>query len=255
LVRASRKPVLEQLSQSEVSKLVTQARKHFRKWRDLGRTQARVTSKKVGMGEKPANTRLKVQIFEEAMKSLEAHLASFDGAGAKKKNSGPTKQDRTAEHRATRAAIRKGMTAAEDLVNQEKFKKRNPIANTSAKAASIKPTPAKSKPAKAAAAKAPAKKPAASAPAKSTAKAGRPGKRPALNVPSAIDIIESRSLTTLVPPKKLRSSVALLNKTNQRRAMAAAKGSRVARSGKTTRTLGHVQARGQRNQARRDAKN
>ena len=41
---------------------------------------------------------------------------------------------------------------------------------------------------------------------------------------------------------------------DQRKAMTAAKKSRVIRSGKTTRTLGHVAARGKRTQAKRDSK-
>jgi hypothetical protein len=249
LVRASRKPELELLSHAEVTRLVAQARKLFRKWRDLGRSQARARSEKVGFGEKAANTRLKVEIFEDTVKKLEARLAKLDASDAAGKKARLTKQDRSAEHRATRAAIRKGMTAAEDLVNEDKHKKR---------AAGVKSATKATAPSKAVTAKSvPAPAPAPVAKPKPATKSRRPIKPATTPLPNAVDLLEARSLTnvaTLIPPKKLHSKIAELNPAKQRKAITAAKQSRVLRSGKTTRTLSHVKARGKRHQARRDAK-
>jgi hypothetical protein len=250
LVRASRKSELDQLNHAEVEKLLGQARKLFRKWRDLGRGQARARSQKVGFGEKAANTKLKVELFGDTVKRLEVQLAKLDKAAAGAKPASLTKKDRSAEHRATRAAVRKGMTAAGDLENETKFKKRKLIANTAAKAPAAKPVAAKPAPSKAT-----APQPAV---AKSPKKAVAASKRTIAFKPSAVELVESRSLTnvaTLIPQKKLPSKVSLLNPAKQRRAITAAKQSRVIRSGKTTRTMAHISARGKRNQARRDAKN
>ena len=138
LVRGSRKSELDQLSHAEVEKLLGQARKLFRKWRDLGRSQARARSQKVGFGEKAANTKLKVELFGETATRLEARLAKLDkDAGAKAASL--TKKDRSAEHRATRAAVRKGMTAAGDLENETKFKQRKLLTSATTKAPVAKP--------------------------------------------------------------------------------------------------------------------
>jgi len=244
LIRASRKSELDKLSHAEVEKLLSQARKLSKKWRDLGRDQARARSQKVGFGEKAANTKLKVELFGETVTRLEARLAKLDkDAGAKAAS--VTKKDRSAEHRATRAAVRKGLTAAGDLENETKFQSRKPIANTAAKA-SAKPVAPK-----------PAAKPAAKAiikPATKPTKASKAKQRPSTGL-SAVDLVESRALTTLAPPSKVGGKIGQINPAKQRKAITAAKQSRVLRSGKTTRTLSHVKARGKRNQARRDAKN
>jgi hypothetical protein len=244
LVRASRKSELDKLSHAEVEKLLGQARKLFRKWRDLGRDQARARSQQVGFGEKAANTKLKVELFGETVTRLEAQLAKLDKVEAGAKATAVTKKDRSAEHRATRAAVRKGMTAAGDLENETKFKKRKLLTSATTKAPAAKPIAAKpaAKPAPKAIAK-PAVKPAPAKPTKS-----KPAPQSGL---SAVDLVEARSLTTLVSPSKFGQ----LNPAKQRKAITAAKQSRVLRSGKTTRTLSHVKARGKRNQARRDAKN
>ena len=135
------------------------------------------------------------------------------------------------------------MTAAGDLENETKFKKRKLFVSATAKAPAVKP-----------AAKVTAK-PAAKPATKSAPVKSLPVKAAPLTGLSAVDLIEARALVTVGPPAKLRSKVGQLNPAKQRKAITAAKQSRVLRSGKTTRTLSHVKARGKRNQARRDAKN
>lgn len=126
LVRASRKPALAELSYAEVKRLAARARKLSVKWQDLGQGQARARSRQAGLGTVDSNTALKAEIFREALTSLEARLAKLEAAAdtaTKKKAKPTTKRDRNVEHRATRSAVRKGMTAVEDLLNTRKKKK------------------------------------------------------------------------------------------------------------------------------------
>ena len=125
LVRTSRKPELAQLSYAEVKRLAVRARKLFDKWQDLGHGQARVRSRKVGSGGVDANTALKTQIFRDALKNFEVRLAKLEASAASPaaKAKFKTKRDQAVEHRTSRSAIRKGMTAAEDLLNRRNSKK------------------------------------------------------------------------------------------------------------------------------------
>jgi hypothetical protein len=210
LVRASRKGELEQLSHAQVKQLAVRARKLTNKWRDLKRSQSRTRSRQVGFGDVDSNTKLKKQIFREALTSFEARLVKLETSGthAAEKSRPTTKKARSAEHRATRAAIRKGMTAVQDLVNSQVKEEEKPAA-------------------------APPAKPAL--PAKAV---------PALRQPTKVAL-----------PKQPRKEIAIVDQAKQRQAITAAKHSRVARSGKTTRLLSHVKSRGKRVQARRDARN
>jgi hypothetical protein len=231
LVRASRKGELETLSHAKVKQLAARARKLTTKWRDLKRGQSRAHSSQVGFGKIEANTKLKGEIFRDALASFEARLASLGSSAdhATDKPRAKTKKDRSAEHRATRAAIRKGMIAAQDLVNSEPKAEAKPTAVHSAKvsAPSAKGTATVAKPtALVTKAAAPAK---AVAPVVSTKKSALP---------------------------KVRHKIpTIVNEAKQRQATTAAKHSRVARSGKTTRLKSHVKSSGKRAQARRDAKN
>lgn len=125
LVRASRKPGIDELSRAELKRLAVRARKLFDKWNALARAQARTKSQQTGLGDKPQNTQRKAEIFREAVEKLEARLAQAEAAAGGTKRAKPkTKKSRAAEHRATRAAVRKGLTVAEDLVNSTPRKRR-----------------------------------------------------------------------------------------------------------------------------------
>ena len=210
LVRASRKGELEQLSHAQVKRLAARARKECDKWRDLKRGQARIRSRQLGFGDAASNTKLKQQVFRDALTSFEARLAKLDASEsrASEKSAGKTKKDRSTEHRATRAAVRKGMTAVQDLVNSQ-----------------VKEV----------------EKPADTPPAKSA--------------PAAKAVPTVRQPVKAALPKQRHKKPATVDQAKQRQAVTAAKHSRVARSGKTTRMLGHVKSRGKRVQARRDVKN
>jgi hypothetical protein len=126
LVRASRKGQLEQLSPTQLKRHAARARKLFDKWNDLDRGQSRLRSRQVGFGDSDANTRLKAQIFRESLNSFEAQLAKLESLAIVSANHAKvkTKKARTSDDRATRAAIRKGMSAVEDLLNRPVKKKK-----------------------------------------------------------------------------------------------------------------------------------
>jgi hypothetical protein len=223
LVRASRKGEIEKLTPAEVKRLAAQAKKLADKWHSLGRGQSRARNRKVGFGEADANTQLKGQIFREALEAFQAKLAQPEklAGGSGKSAAKKSKQDRAAEHRATRAAVRKGMTAVEDLLDESEQPKKKP-AKAAKPAAPPQPTPVPRQSA-----------PTKPAPTKSIAQQ-RPPQQPLLPT----------KRTPQVPVDPLK----------QQAAIAAAKQSRIARSGRTTRMAGHVTARVRKAQARRDSK-
>lgn len=224
LVRASRKGEIDQLSPQRIQQLAARTRKLLRKWQGLARGQARTRGRQAGHGEASANTKLKVEIFSEALEHFEMQLKKLgkSTAASAGKASRSRKKERSAEHRARRAAVRKGMTAATDLSNLPK----------SADARAL----AKSK----------RKPPAAEEPAIGASGLEEPAPAAAGGTPKP-----ARSKPAV---RASASRAATIDKSQQRQAASAAKQSRVARSGKTTRTLGHVQARTRRAQARRDSK-
>lgn len=248
LVRASRKPELDKLSPAEVKRLADRARKLHDKWRDAKRDQARSKSRVAGVGKPGDNTQLKAQIFAEAREAFEGRLQKLAAkeAGAKPAAKTPaksapasqvaktkkTKAQRAIDHRNRRAGVREGLAVTKDILNEPARK---------AKAAGNKAAAAK-KPTTKPAAAPPAPTPAAAAPA--TAESAAPAQ--VAKPPRA----KKTKVTKLHAPQGDR-----INAAQQLEAVTAAKHSRVVRSGRTTRMLGHTQARGQRKQARRDARN
>jgi hypothetical protein len=117
LVRLSRKAELARLHRAEVKKLAARARTLRDKWREAGRRQA-----VAGKSKQPAatNSQVKEEIIREAQERFEARLTELEKKDAVPKATRRetiTKLRRNAEHRAKRAAVRKGMSAAEDLLN------------------------------------------------------------------------------------------------------------------------------------------
>jgi hypothetical protein len=217
LVRASRKGELEHLNTVQVKRLAVRARKQLEKWQDLGRDQSRVRSRKVGFGDAAANTRLKEQIFREALTRFEDRLPKAEAAALAAKKSKPkTKQARNAGHRSTRAVVRAELSAVERLLNAQAIVQPKPTEVTPVASTSMPP-----------------EVPARIQPPKAIPKA-RPSKK------------------TLPTTKRLANSIA--PSVPQRKVTAAAKKARLVSSGKTTRMPGHISARGKRAQARRDGK-
>jgi len=107
--------------------MAVRARKLVDKWKDLGRGQSRARTRQVGAGAVEVNTAIKGEIFRDALKNFEVKLAKFEGkvgspSGKPKPKTKP-KKVRAVDHRASRAAVRKGMSAVEDLLNISKRKK------------------------------------------------------------------------------------------------------------------------------------
>lgn len=130
LVRFSRKGEIEQLTPARLKQLSARAKKLADKWKDLGRSQSRGRGRELGTANAEANTKLKAQIFEEALQSFEARLAKVATAPAKtgkvSKTAAPkrpTKKTRAVEHRATRASTRKTLAAKEAKLNAKPRKK------------------------------------------------------------------------------------------------------------------------------------
>ena len=177
------------------------------KWQDLGRGQSRAVSRQVGFGDLPANTKLKEQIFREALDSLEARLVKLDASvvSPAKEATRKTKRGRAAGHRSDRTAIRKDLRAAADSLSVHDHNRKRPMANSAATSTS------EAKPA-----------PAAIQPATAASKARPRGKA--------------------VLPTTVGVKLANFSPFKQQNAITAAKQSRIVRSGKTTRMVGHSSA-------------
>lgn len=230
LVRASRKPQLDELSPAELKSLAARARKLHEKWRDTKRSQARHKSRVAGLGKPADNTKLKAQIFREALENFEGRLQKLASSNSARSAAKPatkspvkskTKAKRTVDHRQRRAAVRKGLAVVKDVLNEDAG---------NAPLSAMKPTAAE---------------PAAVA-------AALP---PSGGAPTAAPAAKPRSVKKPAAVKKSPPRTARVNPAEQLQAVTAAKHARVVRSGRTTRMLGHTQARGKRNQARRDARN
>ena len=129
--------------------------------------------------------------------------------------------------------MRKGLTAAEDLLNAKAHKKK-PVQATATVAAN---TPASGP-----------KERTTAAVKRATKATTKTTKKP---------VAAARTETPVSKKMPLKAGVISTSKqrgAKQLAAVTAAKQSRVVRSGKTTRMFGHVSARGKRAQARRDTK-
>jgi hypothetical protein len=224
LVQASRKPDVDQLTPAELKQHIGRARQLYDKWLALSRSQARASGKKVGFGESKPNTELKSKAFGDAIKAFEDQLAKQSGSTVPKtkvaqkkivqKKVAKTKQMRSDGHRVSRAEVRAELSAVKESLKE---------------------------PARKAAKKKAAKKVAAQKlPAAAAAPVEKKAKKTAKKTPPAISPMGNLGLG--------------LDKEKLRQARTAAKQSRLDRSGVTTRMRGHVSARGQRAQGRRDSR-
>jgi len=229
VLEATTGSALAKATQQEVQKLIKQTRDLRDKWRDLHESQNRSNKRTKDRGAANARSREKHELFHGAVARLEARLAEFGGTvaatvkGVAARATG--KAARQATHRSARAGLRAEMTQT---------------------AAALAKKPAALKP---------ALKPAALKPAKSA---------PTPVVPAAAVGRKKSAGRTLVKPAKVASGKKLaaqgtgqligFDVAKQRKARAAATVARLKFDGQTTRRGGHMQARGQRSQARRDSR-
>lgn len=250
LVKASRKPELEKLSAERISQLSSQARKSFDKWQDLARSQARDRSRKTGAGSEYERTQEKVTIFREALDQFRQQFDKLKSApaeakaGKKPARANVPKAQRTAGARATRAEVRAKL--AEHKTDLNVTKKAARLANqASAKPVAAKPKKATAKKVARAEASTPSVETNVAAPVakkKTTRKSSIPAAAKATK-PKRSALVDATVAQPHLAPglaKNLKASTA-------------AKQRAIAKSGITTRMLGHTLARGKRQQARRDA--
>jgi hypothetical protein len=229
VLEATTGSALAKATQQEVQKLIKQTRDLRDKWRDLHESQNRSNKRTKDRGAANARSREKHELFHGAVARLEARLAEFGGTvaatvkGVAARATG--KAARQATHRSARAGLRAEMKQT---------------------AAALAKKPAALKP---------ALKPATLKPAKSA---------PTPVVPAAAVGRKKSAGRTLVKPAKVASGKKLaaqgtgqligFDVAKQRKARAAATVARLKFDGQTTRRGGHMQARGQRSQARRDSR-
>jgi hypothetical protein len=230
VLEATTGSALAKATQQEVQKLIKQTRDLRDKWRGLHESQSRSNKRTKDRGAANARSREKHELFHGAVARLEARLAEFGGTvaatvkGVAARATG--KAARQATHRSARAGLRAEMKQT---------------------AAALAKKPAALKPA--------ALKPAALKPAKSA---------PTPVVPAAAVGRKKSAVRTLVKPAKVASGKKLaaqgtgqligFDVAKQRKARAAATVARLKFDGQTTRRGGHMLARGQRSQARRDSR-
>ena len=225
VLEATTGSALAKATQQEVQKLIKQTRELSDKWRGLHESQSRSNKRTKDRGAANARSREKHELFHGAVARLEARLAEFGSTvaatvkGVAARATG--KAARQATHRSARAGLRAEMKQT---------------------AAALAKKPA-------------ALKPAALKPAKSA---------PTPVVPAAAVGRKKSAGRTLVKPAKVASGKKLaaqgtgqligFDVAKQRKARAAATVARLKFDGQTTRRGGHMQARGQRSQARRDSR-
>lgn len=223
LLAASDSASLARLTAAERQALLVQTRTLRDKWRDLLTGQHRVQKRKATAADGAnARTREKADLFDAALRRIEAHSAAApagQASSAKPAAAGKkTKKSRTAGHRQARAELKAEMAAH----TRHLAAARKPAAAVSARA-----------------------KPA-------TAPKAAP-KAPVSRVTAPLVTAESKRSAWKQAAKKAGQRVRF-ERTSQRAAHAAAKKARLTVSGRTTRLGGHVLASGKRSQARRDRK-
>jgi hypothetical protein len=218
LVQASRNPLRDRLTLTEAKRHAVRARKLFDKWQDQSRAQSRAKSRQVGHGAVESRSTLKAEIFGDALRAFEARVAKLEAAGAQPtggRSKNPPKTTRARTHRAARAEVRADLAEAQLRANTP-TRKPNSIAKVAAPPAPVAQPPASEPP----------------------------------SVPAA-DAKPAKSRKAPVPRPR---STPVVNAKRQLKAQAAAKQSRIARSGATTRVYGHISSRGKRSQGRRDGR-
>jgi hypothetical protein len=258
LVRVSRRPEVGQLDARALKKHVTQARKLRDKWRDQATKQRRDTQQRhnarVADGEKRSEQ--KAEIFEATLSAFEKQLEKVSAAGSNSGKPAPKKKavksTPTPDHRADRASKRGALEAQREEMNaatatKKPSKKKVAKKKTAAKATAPGGPTTKAAPTKKTAKKKVAKKKVA----KKGVYAAAAKKAVKKKLDKAADLSAGDMSTHGAQSKGL---VGPIVDKKQIRAETAIKQGRVDRSGLTSRTKGHVSARGRRAQGKRDSR-
>jgi hypothetical protein len=227
LVRKSRPPQIKSLSLAEVKQAKARARKLADKWQGQTHKQSRAQKGSKGAAATDSNTQLKAEIFREALNAFEARQTELEAKGAKpaaKKapaKKAPSKKVKAASHRGARAAIRDELALVTEVLNRGAKMVKKTVLNAAASIAH--------------------RNDGAEAEAADSKTGGKSKK----------STKPKKKVTKTVPPAK--AGLPTRSKAKQVRVNTKAKQARLAESGKTSRVVGHVSARGKRKQARRDA--
>lgn len=238
LVRASLGQSLASASEADLKKKVALARKQSDKWRGLYTTQRREVQRQQSarVNNRNQRTERKAQLFGEVLARFEAQLEKV-AAGASRGDAAPNRQakvtrnQRTQQHRETRARVRGELQEEVEARGAESHSRRV----------------AKKKTAKKSTKKTTAKKPSKTSTAKKAAvrKLTRAVKKTTKKKTSGAGSKQNTG--------SIESNDSSLSKKKAKKAASAAKKTRVKVSGLDTRVRGHVSARGKRAQGRRDS--
>lgn len=239
IVNSSLEPALTALNGDELKRLTGLARELRNKWRGETTGQQRKTQRKQGTRgtQGQDRSRQKAELFGDVLDRFQNRLneqASSAGLEQSRPTSAKriTSAERAAEHRLARATTRQTLE-----VNRRDMVKSRRVAERSAAAAPV-PAPALGKPDTG------TKKKAASPKKKARKK----------NIaPQQSAGPKSRAATSAAKPRAEKVSRSRMQPSLP--ATTAAKSARIKTSGLTSRTRGHVSARGRRSQARRDRNN
>ena len=258
LLAMSDDPGLSKAVHADVQALLVRTRTFRDKWRALTGEQTRVVKRAPrAVAEANARTRAKADLFDAAVKRVEARLkALVPAAGEEKRNASKPvitrkttpKRARVAGNRAARAGLRSEFTRQVATLNK-----------ASAKRGVSKPVAAKPAASRVAAAAAAATKKVvpvtrmveAKGEAKTTMKtASKPASK--MVIASAAGKSAARSKKRNRPPAAAAAQAIRYDGGKQRSARTAAKNARLKVEGQATRKGSHVIAAGKRSQARRD---
>lgn len=255
LLAMSDDPGLSKAAHADVQAILVRTRTFRDKWRALTGEQTRVVKRAPrAIAEANARTRAKADLFDAAVKRVEARLkALVPAAGEEKRNASKRvitrkttpKRARVAGNRAARAGLRSEFTRQVATLNKASAKRgvSKPVAGK----------PAASRVATAAAKKAVpvTRMVEAKGEAKTTMKtASKPVSKPV--VASAAGKSAARSKKRNRPPAAAAAQAIRYDGGKQRSARTAAKNARLKVEGQATRKGSHVIAAGKRSQARRD---
>lgn len=258
LLAMSDDPGLSKAVHADVQAILVRTRTFRDKWRALTGEQTRVVKRAPrAVAEANARTRAKADLFDAAVKRVEARLkALLPAAGEEKRNASKPvsirkttpKRARLAGNRAARAGLRSELTRQVATLNKASAKRGTP-----------KPVAAKPAASRVAAAAAAAAKKAVPVTrmveAKGEAKpAMKPASKPVskIVVASAAGKSAARSKKRNRPPAAAAAQAIRFDGGKQRSARTAAKNARLKVEGQATRKGSHVIAAGKRSQARRD---
>jgi hypothetical protein len=249
LVLASTTRHIGYLSAPELHTKIKRARTYRDKWRDLAHDQTRDTKANNPnlLGDANERSALKAQLFDETLTRFEKRLEKVgkSPASARATAKSPLKDDRSREHRATRASVRDSLAAAKQELNEAapskkaapKAAPKKDVAATATKKAKPSTTGEKQS-------KAPTKK--------ATSAAKLPKAKPAKKKPTTASPLATDQAIAASPKRGMAGGASeILSSKRNLQASTAAKAAAVKRSG-ATKVNAHVASRNRRNQASRN---